>query len=63
MERPKDLIRSTEARKLIGVSHIKMAQLLKDGTIRYFTDPLDSRKKLVSRSAVLALRGNQEAAA
>jgi hypothetical protein len=32
-----------------------MAQLIKNGVIRHFTDPLDKRVKLVSREEVLAL--------
>jgi hypothetical protein len=55
MDLPKDLITATEARKLLGISPIKMAKLLRIGELRYFTHPLDERKKLVSKSEVLAL--------
>jgi hypothetical protein len=55
MNTPKDLITATAARKLLSVSPIKMAKLLREGTLRHFPDPLDERKKLVSRSEVLAL--------
>jgi hypothetical protein len=55
MSTPNDLITATEARKLLGVSPLKMTRLLKDGRLRHFPDPLDDRKKLVSRSEVLAL--------
>jgi hypothetical protein len=47
---------TSEARTLLGCSGVKMAQLIKDGIIRYFPDPLDKRVKLVSREEVLALR-------
>ena len=50
-----DLITIAEARSLLGVSHTKMAQLVKNGVIRYFPNPLDGRVKLVSKAEVLAL--------
>jgi len=53
--RPRDLITSSEARKLLRVSRIKMATLLKDGTLRHFGNPLDNRVKLVSKAEVLSL--------
>ena len=56
MNLPKDLITSTEARKLLGVSPIKMAKLLKHGVLRVYPDPLDERKKLVSKGEVLGLK-------
>lgn len=56
MNTPTDLINSTEARKLLGISPFKMAKLLREGVIRHFPDPLDSRAKLVSKSEVLALK-------
>jgi hypothetical protein len=52
---PSDLITTSEARALLGCSAVKMAQLIKNGVIRHFTDPLDKRVKLVSREEVLAL--------
>ncbi|MBA2731429.1 MAG: hypothetical protein H0U54_00915 [Acidobacteria bacterium] len=52
---PDDLITATAARKLLGVSPLKMTRLLKEGVIRHFPDPLDDRKKLVSKGEVLAL--------
>jgi len=56
MDIPQDLITATAARKLLGISPIKMRNLLRDGVIRYFPDPLDDRKKLVSKTEVLALK-------
>ncbi|HEV2761732.1 MAG TPA: hypothetical protein VGV38_01965 [Pyrinomonadaceae bacterium] len=53
---PKDLITYTEARRLLGVSTATLTKLLKNGTIRHFTDPLDGRKKLVSRSEAMSLK-------
>ncbi len=56
-----DLIPVAEARKLLGVSPIKMAELLRSGHIRHFPYLLDKRVKLVSRSEVMALRRDQAA--
>ncbi len=60
--KPKDLIKVAEARKLIGVSPIKIAELIKEGYIRTFPYPLDKRVKLVSRAEVLALKVEERAA-
>ena len=62
-ERPNDLIKVTAARKLMGVSPMKMAQLLKDGYLRTFDNPLDRRVKLVSRAEVDSLLDMREKAA
>ncbi len=61
---PKDLIPVAEARYLLGISTVKMSQLLRDGFVRYFPDPLDKRVKLVSESEVMSLkiRRNKQAA-
>jgi hypothetical protein len=59
---PPDLIPTTEARKLLGISTVKMAQLLKENQLRHFPDPLDKRVKLVSESEVLSLRRGRKAA-
>ncbi len=56
MDTPHDLITVKEARTLLGVSSWKMAELLKGDALRHFTDPLDRRKKLVSKSEVLRLK-------
>jgi len=56
MDTPKDLITATEARKLLGVSTLKLAQLLRDGELRHFPDPLNKRRKLVSKAEALALK-------
>lgn len=55
MDIPRDLITTTAAIKLIGISPTTMRNLLRDKTLRYFIDPLDKRKKLVSKSEVLSL--------
>jgi predicted site-specific integrase-resolvase len=55
MKTPEDLITTAEARALLGVSPRTMARRLKDGTIRYYPNPLDRREKLVSKSEILAL--------
>ena len=62
-DRPNDLIKVNEARKLLRVSTVKMTELLREGTIRHFPNPLDRRVKLVSRSEVLALLPNHAEAA
>jgi hypothetical protein len=61
--RPDDLIKVTAARKLMGVSPMKMAQLIKDGVLRTFDNPLDKRVKLVSRAEVNLLLDMREKAA
>lgn len=61
-KRPNDLITNTAARKLLGVSPIKMAALIRSGELNYWSNPLDKREKLVSRKevdALLKLRGNR----
>jgi hypothetical protein len=63
MNMPKDLITAVEARKLLGVSTKKMAELLRDSTLRHFPNPLDKREKLVSKAEVLALILPREVAA
>jgi hypothetical protein len=60
---PDDLITTAEARDLLNVSTVKMAQLLRDGTLRYFTSPLDRRVKFVSRAEVVALKPSRSEAA
>lgn len=58
-EKPNDLMAASEAQRLLGVSHAKMAQLIREGMLRHFPNPLDRRVKLVSRSEVLALKPNR----
>jgi hypothetical protein len=55
MNTPNDLIKTKDARRILGISPLKMSKLLKNGTIRHFPDPLDERVKLVSKSEVLGL--------
>ena len=52
---PDDLITVAEARKLLGVSTVKIAELLKNGTLRHFPNLLDKRVKFVSKAEVIAL--------
>lgn len=61
-DKPADLIRVAEARKLLGVSRIKIAELIRDGYIRHYLYPIDKRVKLVSRSEVLSLKVGEKAA-
>jgi hypothetical protein len=60
---PTDLITASEARRLLGVSAVKMAQLIKDKILRHFPNPLDRREKLVSKADVLALKPSRAEAA
>jgi hypothetical protein len=52
---PSDLITTSEARKILGVSQAKMAQLLKQEYLRFYENPLDRRMKLVSEAQVRSL--------
>lgn len=52
---PTDLISTSEAQRLLGVSRPTMSKILKGGMLRHFPNPIDRRVKLVSRSEVLAL--------
>ncbi len=63
MDRSDDLIKTAEAQKLLAVGKVKMAQLIKDGIVRYYTSPLDRRVKLVSRAEILALKNEAREAA
>jgi hypothetical protein len=56
---PKDLIAVAEAQRLLGVSHAKIAQLIRDGVLKHFPNPLDKRVKLVSQTEVLSLKPNR----
>jgi hypothetical protein len=60
---PADLITTSEARLLLGVSAVKMAQLIKDGVVRHFTSPLDKRVKFISKRELLLLRPKRAEAA
>jgi hypothetical protein len=62
-QKPSDLITAAEARALLGVSRVKIAQLLKRGDLRFFTNPLDEREKLISRAEVEALKPKRAEAA
>ena len=60
---PVDLITASEARKLLEVSAVKMAQPIREGTLRHFPNPLDRREKLVSKAEVLSLKPRRAEAA
>jgi len=62
-DRPTDLMPVKDARSLIGVSHTKMTQLIRDGVVRTYPNVLDRREKLVSKAEVLALRAYHRAEA
>jgi hypothetical protein len=50
-----DLLTLAQARKLLGVSRPKMAQLIASGQLHTETDPLDARVKAIRRAEVEAL--------
>jgi excisionase family DNA binding protein len=58
-----DLITVGEARKILGVSTKKMAELIKNGKFTIERDELDGRIKLVSRAEVEALAARSKRAA
>jgi hypothetical protein len=60
---PIDLITTSEARKILEVSAVKMAQLIREGVIRHFPNPLDKRVKFVSKAEVEALKPRRAEAA
>ena len=62
-DQPRDLIAVAEAQRLLGVSHAKIAQLIKNREIRHFPNPLDRRVKLVSKAEVEALKPKRAEAA
>jgi excisionase family DNA binding protein len=62
-QKPSDLITAAEARVLLGVSRVKIAQLLKRGDLRCYSNPLDGREKLISRAEVEALKPKRAEAA
>ena len=55
-ERPTDLMPVKDARTLIGVSHTKMTQLIRDRVVRTYPNVLDRREKLVSKAEVIAVK-------
>lgn len=61
--RPNDLIAVSEARKVLGVSRFKIAELIKRELLRSYENPLDRRVKLVSRAELLALKPDRAEAA
>ncbi len=60
---PDDLISISEARRLLGVSRFKMAELIKSDHLRCFPNILDKRVKLVSRAEVLSIKPRRAEAA
>ena len=62
-DKPVDLILVKDARALIGVSHTKMTQLIREGIVKTYPNVLDRREKLVSKAEVLALKPRRAEAA
>jgi len=53
---PEELMTLKEAGEYLGVSKAKMWRLAKEGTLKVYYDPLDKRKRLVSRAQVEGLK-------
>lgn len=60
---PQDLIKTTEARLLLGIGQHKMKDLLASGELTVYTNKLDKRVKLVSRAEVERLKASSVRAA
>jgi predicted DNA-binding transcriptional regulator AlpA len=63
MDKPDDLISTTQAIRLIGISTATMARLIKDKTIQTYSNPFDKREKLVSKAELLSLKPKRAEAA
>jgi len=63
MNTPADLITTQEARVILQCSRQKMTNLIKEGYLRHFPNPLDKREKLVSEAEVRALQPKRRRAA
>ena len=51
-----DYLPLMRAAEYVGVSRVKLGQLVKEGTIPYVTSPLDKRVKLFKRADLDVLR-------
>lgn len=47
-----EYVTATEATRLLDVSKVKMAKLLRSGEIPYVSDPRNERAKLIKRSDI-----------
>ena len=54
---PDELLTTAQVRAILGISKVKMAQLIANGELHTQPDPLDKRIKLIRRSEVDALLG------
>jgi hypothetical protein len=50
-----EYVTATEARDILGVSHKRVTEMLKDGRLAWIPDPLNQRAKLIRRADVDAL--------
>ncbi len=55
-----DAMTVAEAQRTLGVSKVKIAQLIRDGLLNATPDPLDKRSKLIPRAEVEALRARSQ---
>ena len=52
---PDELLTTAQVRAILGISKVKMAQLIASGELHTQPDPLDKRIKLIRHSEVDAL--------
>lgn len=57
---PEDLITFKEAQTYLGISKAKMWRLAKEGSLTIYIDPLDKRKRLVSKTEIEKLKHPQK---
>ena len=50
-----EYVTTTKATQMLGISPYKMAKLLKEGTLKWYPDPLNELRKLIRKSDVEAL--------
>jgi len=55
-----DAMTVAEAQRALGVSKVKIAQLIRDGLLHATPDPLDKRSKLIQRAEVEALKARSQ---
>jgi len=52
MSTQEEYVTATEATRLLDVSKVKMAKMLRSGEISYISDPRNERAKLIKRSDI-----------
>ena len=52
-------VTTSTATKMLGISSWKMARLLEEGTLKWTTDPLNKRRKLILKEDVERLKAQR----